>query len=343
MRKIFNRGLFFLFALGLIVISKPCYSQYNLDFGANLGASNYLGDIGGTSKTGEGGPRNDFIEDIQVSQTRFAIGGWYRYRLHPLISIKANLMFIRIGGADSISDYVNRRGRNLHFRNDIYELSGQGEYHFISANQINNRGWLKESRGRIRLDFGSYAFIGGGVFFHNPKAKYLGKWHALQPLGTEGQGRIEKADKTGAVVPFEKYKRIQGNVLGGMGFFYTVERKYRIGMEFGVRMTFTDYLDDISDRYAPGEILNDGTADGELAEILSNRSQNAEVLTDGAMTEENYGKTRLRGDVNNNDWYFFTVITAGRVIRGRNTFYKSKYKSLTGSKRRKQRKQRAKF
>ena len=128
-----------------------------------------------------------------------------------------------------------------------------------------------------------------------------------------------------------------------MRFFYTIKRKWRIGMELGVRMTFTDYLDDISDRYAPGDILNDGTEEGVFAEILSNRSQNAEELTDGAMTTENYGESRLRGEVEHDDWYMFAVVTGGFVLKGRNTFYKSKYKSLTSSKKRKQRKQRAKF
>ena len=342
MSKLFRGNAYLLIALGAILLYTPCYSQFKIDFGTTLGASNYLGDIGGTSKIGEGTSRNDFINDIQLRQTKFAAGFWYRYKVHPVISLKANLMLIRIGGADSLSDYVNRRGRNLHFRNDIYELSIQGAYHFIDAKQINNRGWLKQSRGRLRLDFCSYAFIGGGFFYHNPKAKYLDKWYALQPLGTEGQGRIEKADESGNMAVFEKYKRFQANVLGGIGFYYTVKRYWRFGIEAGVRMTFTDYLDDISTRYAPGDVLNDGTENGAYAEILSNRSQNAEELTGGLFSSENYGETRLRGEPDNNDWYMFAVVTGGYVIRGKNTFYKAKYKKLSSAKR-KQRKQRAKF
>lgn len=342
MSRIFRGNVSLLIYLAAILLTTPCYSQYNVDFGTTLGASNYLGDIGGTTKVGKGTTRNDFINDIQLRQTKFATGFWYRYKVHPVISLKANLMLIRIGGADSLSDYINRRGRNLHFRNDIYELSIQGAYHFIDAKQINNRGWLKQSRGRLRLDFGSYAFIGGGLFYHNPKTKYLGKWYALQPLGTEGQGRIEKVDESGNMVLFEKYKRFQANVLGGMGFYYTFERNWRFGIEAGVRMTFTDYLDDISTRYAPEGILNDGTENGTYADILSDRSQNAYELTDGAMTSANYGKGRIRGEPGNNDWYMFAVATGGYVIRGRNTFYKSKYKKLSSAKR-KQRKQRAKF
>ena len=49
-------------------------SQYNFDYGIKLGATNYLGDIGGQEKT-----RRDFIMDMKLSQTRWVVGGYARY------------------------------------------------------------------------------------------------------------------------------------------------------------------------------------------------------------------------------------------------------------------------
>ena len=41
----------------------------------------------------------------------------------------------------------------------------------------------------------------------------------------------------------------------GFGFFFTFKRQHRIGLEFGWRLTFTDYMDDISTEYVSDEQL----------------------------------------------------------------------------------------
>ncbi|MBL4736428.1 MAG: hypothetical protein JKY18_14030, partial [Flavobacteriales bacterium] len=193
-----------LLAVGFFVWPNYANGQYNLDYGGVAGVSNYLGEIGGTKKAGKGTPRKNFVADMRLDQTKFAVGGWIRYRVHPLISAKAGLTFIRIAAIDSTSDYVNRRVRNLTFRNDIYEFNLQAEYNFYSVHNIS-------PRGKTVVDFAAYGFVGGGVFYHNPKAKYLGSWVALQPLGTEGQG----------LNGTKKYGRFQAEISGGLGFYYT--------------------------------------------------------------------------------------------------------------------------
>lgn len=316
----------------ILLFAQSAIAQYNLDYGIKLGAANYLGEMGGTSKEGKGTPAKGFISDMRFDKTRFNIGAWIRYKVHPLLSIKANLGIIRITGADSLSDYAARKGRNLSFRNDIVELNGQFEYNFYSAQDITQRG-------KTRMDFGAFAFIGGGMFWNNPKAKYNGKWTALQPLGTEGQGRIDKVNKKGELEPFKKYKRIVAMLHGGLGLHYTIKRKYRIGWETAVRYTFTDYIDDVSDRYAPIGTFEAGSKE----EAMANNSQNADVLTNGEMQPSFYDGGNRRGDPKNNDWYMTMELTFGYVIRGKSNFYRSKYKFITGAKKRRKRKTRAKF
>src|SRR5690606_4458195 len=65
------------------------------------------------------------------------------------------------------------------------------------------------------------------------KGELDGQWYALQPLQTEGVS----------------YSKINFSIPAGIGFYYTIDRKYRLGLELGWRTTFTDYIDDISDKY----------------------------------------------------------------------------------------------
>lgn len=332
------KGSLFLFIVLFVGSSflglNPASAQYNLDYGGTAGVSNYLGEIGGTKKLGKGTPSKPFVSDMRLDQTKFVIGGWIRYRVHPLVSAKASLSFIRIGANDSTSDYLNRRIRNLHFRNDIYELNVQGEYNFYSIHNL-------APRGRTIIDFSAYAFVGGGVFFHNPKAKdSTGTWWALQPLATEGQGKVQALDKNGNLVDTKKYGRIQAEMSTGLGFHYTFKRKWRFGWEFGVRKTFTDYLDDVSTFYVDQSVLIDGTTEGDVAAALSNRTDFQEAADNGITTAG--GPGGIRGNPDKNDWYMFTAASVGYVVRGKGSFYKAKYKMQTGTKRKK-RKTRAKF
>ena len=333
----------FLTIILIVCIPGFVLPQYNLDYGINLGVANYLGEIGGTGKANKGTSRRNFIYDLKLKQTKIAGGGWIRYKFHPLLSAKANLMYLRIGGADSLSDYPNRKGRNLSFRNDIFEFSVQAEYNFFTARDITRRG-------RVRIDLGGYLFAGIGIFYHNPKALYQSKWVALQPLGTEGQGRIEVVNKKGKTETLKSYKRIQLSIPLGIGMHWTLKRKWRLGWEAGYRKTFTDYLDDASTRYPKDPtIFDDGSQDGQLAKDLSNRTPTNLSLpytTDDGQTKtltyDNYGNGSIRGEPKHKDAYMFFGLNAGYVIRGKGNFYRMQYRFRTGVKKRK-RKTRAKF
>lgn len=290
-------------------------AQYLWDVGLKAGGSNYLGDIGGMEKT-----RRDFIMDMKLSQTRWATGLFGRYKLTDDISLSANLYYGRIQGADSLSTNPGRTGRNLSFRNDMFELNVRGEYNFYEVNDVGGTG-------RYRNDFRLYAFLGVGGLYHNPQAYYNGRWVDLRPLKTEG------VDYSPFVLVLPK----------GLGCYFTFDRQYRVGFELGWRTTFTDYLDDISGNYPdPSEL------DSELARALSNRR--GELPAEGYPDPANYGPPSetnegKRGDPTNNDSYLFATFTFSYVIRGRSNFYRqfrgSWFKS--GRTKRSGRKRRVKF
>lgn len=284
-----KKALFcFLIASLIPALSFP---QYLWDVGVQAGASNYLGEMGGEADT-----RKDYLADLKFQQTRFTASGFARYKLSYTTSLKANLTYLRISGADSLSTNKGRAGRNLHFRNDIFELGLDAQFNIYQVNDLGGSY-------RYRNDFKAYGFAGIAGFYHNPKAQYGGRWVALQPLKTEGQA--------------DPYSRFGLAFPVGIGAFVTVEKKYRIGWELSWRKTFTDYLDDVSTSYADPASLS-----SPLSGALANRS--VEYSND-PMFLRNYSEGSKRGDPTHKDNYLTTTITASYVIRGKSSFYRSKY------------------
>lgn len=296
--------------------------QYKWDFGAHLGAANYLGEMGGKEKT-----RRDFILDLKLSQTRSAVGGFARRKLNPDIYVRGAVGWYRISGKDALSTNPGRRGRNLSFRNDIYEVNVTGQYIFYDIADLGRTY-------RYRNDFKAYLFTGFAGFYHNPKAEYNGSWVALQPLRTEGQGLIAGAPKP--------YSKFLFSIPAGAGFFFTVNKIYRVGWEFNWRTTFTDYLDDVSTVYVDPAVFGNN----QTAIALANRNPELgeyDPQQTGIAHPYNYLPGNKRGDPKHNDSYLSTTVNVSYVLQGRSKFARSKYKTFFKGKKYTRRTIRAKF
>ena len=304
------RELFFVFILfsGLTQTTKAQF-DYILDIGGGLGAANFLGDIGGTSEKGA----QPFINDIQLTMTRVGFTAFGRYQFFDWLGVNAGYASVWVSGRDNLSKNPARYTRNLSFTNHIHEIYARGEFYFLQLNDVGRTG-------RYRLDFKSFAYIGGAVFFHNPKTEYNGQKVALQPLQTEGIA----------------YGRIQPAIPAGLGIYFTLDRNHRFGFEVGGRYTFTDYIDDVSDTYPEA-----GWSDDPLAVELSDRTDevaaNDPLFNPGAQASP--GGTR--GGAAATDYYLMTFLTYSCVIRVKSNFSRSRYNFVTGKVKR--RKSRAKF
>lgn len=213
----------FILALGFSTNAQ----RYNLGFGIRAGVANFLGDIG------NGDLARNFVYNMNLKDTRWSAGAFVRYRFHPLFAVQGSFNYLRIQGKDSDSDNRARRGRNLNFTNDMFDLNVKFEY-YPQILSISDVGF----RGRYRTDFQTYFFAGAGGVLHNPKGQLNGTGDKvkLRPLMTEGQSK--------------KYSLIVFHLPLGGGFFFTHKRQHRIGFEYARSWTFTDYLDDISGTYA---------------------------------------------------------------------------------------------
>ncbi len=219
--------------------------------GFQLNAMNYFGDLN---------PQTDFAS-TEISLTRPGFGLQAEYKFHPNFRIRFGAIAGRLQGDDFVSanpdnpNTIYRYARNLHFRNDILEVSSIFIFDLLS----------NKERFYNERSFVPYLFGGVGVFYHNPKAKVPlasaiqpGEWVSLQPLGTEGQGRAGFRNK---------YSKVQVSFPVGIGFRIHVSPRVNLSIESGMRITMTDYLDDVSGEYAGYEILGD-----DLARIMSDRS-----------------------------------------------------------------------
>jgi len=109
-------------------------------------------------------------------------------------------------------------------------------------------------------------------------------------LGTEGQGLPEYPDR-------KPYNLNSLAIPMGGGIRFALNDTWNISAEAGIRMTFTDYLDDVSMSYANESLL---TEQNPLSAALANRS--------GLPIEEG----APRGNDQVSDWYAFIGITLSR-------------------------------
>ncbi len=273
------------------LLSTPFFlnAQYFWETGINLGASNYLGDIGGNELT-----RRDFVADMKMEKSNVNVGGFVRYKVNRKLSAQANIAWLRIAGDDKLSANPARNTRNLNFRNDIIEATVQGQFFFYEVNDLGHTYRHKDA-------FRAYVGLGAGAVYHNPKTNYNGEMVALRPLTTEGK----------------KYTMITAVIPASAGFYFVINKNYHIGWNITWRTTFSDYLDDVSTMY-----VDDSQLPSSLAIELANRTDELEVTP---AFGENFTPGNKRGDSKHNDSYVSTSIDMSYAFKGRSAFDKAQH------------------
>lgn len=274
-----------------------------------IGATQFLGDVGGRNQIG-----SDWFFDMDAASTRYVLNLGFRYKISPYVSAKTGFSFGEIYGDDKYTQEPFRNNRNLHFRSPIVEWATQIEVSWMRES-IGSRYKIRRVRGRGRK--GSqvyvYGFAGVALLYMNPMAKYDGKWYPLRKLHTEGQ----------EFVPSRKeYSNWQFTIPFGIGMKYALDKKSSIGLEYGLRKTFTDYMDDASLTYVYTQWAPNATD-------ISNRldyDDVARALSDPSLNRAPEGiesfpgacsacPGQQRGDPTDLDSYMFLIITYQRKIR----------------------------
>ena len=264
-----------IYILLMIIVSNQVNAQRVSEVGPFAGVSYYLGDL-------------NLNKHFFLSKP--AGGVVHRYILNSHFAIKNSFLYGTVSGDDSKSNNPTQINRNLHFRSSIFDIATEIEFNFLPFDGPEGE---RARAGSDRYYFSPYVFVGISLFTFNPQANVGGTWYDLQPLGTEGQGTIAYLDR-------DKYSLAQLSIPIGAGIKYEITEKVNLAFEWGIRKTFTDYIDDVSTTY-----VNPVALSSERGAVASN-------LSDASLDlETKYGNVgRQRGNSKNKDFYSF----AGAMI-----------------------------
>jgi len=250
--------IFFAFS----VVGKAQQFTPNTEIGFIGGVSYYLGDLNTTH-----------FKNILPT------GGLViRKNIDRRFSYKAELLYLNLAADDrnNPTDTI-AINRGLHFKSPVYELSGQIEFNFLPYQPDN-----------LLYTWTPFVYAGISFFQFNPKAENKdGLWVDLQKLSTEGQGTASFPDR-------KKYELTQIAIPLGGGLKIAVNPSFSIILEYGIRKTFTDYLDDVSETY-PGDVV-----------LLPEHGISSSEMSDPTGT---HVPGDQRGNPNKKDWYSSAGIT----------------------------------
>lgn len=148
----------------------------------------------------------DLARSYDVLNSRPAVTVFYRSNLSKVISFRAALTGGNIGASDKRPIDAFAERRDAAFSLFLMEASTVMEYHFMN--------WRDDKH---FMRYTPYLFAGLGIFGLS---------------GTQNKP--------------SQYSNVQGAIPFGLGIKYILNPKWYIGLEFGARKTFFDYLDNIS-------------------------------------------------------------------------------------------------
>jgi len=210
----------------------------------------------------------DLNPSRQFAMTKPSFGAVYRLNINDRMSLRANLLHGTLAGDDAVVQF--NRNRNLSFTAPIWEGSAIFEFTFLP--------FVAGNPSTIATPF---VMAGFGLTHFNPKTMdNSGIEIYLRDLNTE--------DNT------EKYSLFTTNMLFGIGIRYNLVSPIVLTLEWSMRSTGTDFIDDVSGYYP---VLSTTTA-----------PQRRE-LSDRSLVGAGTNQGRLRGNPDTNDWYSFAGLS----------------------------------
>jgi len=207
-------------------------------FGSNINAQTY--EIGGWA--GGSNYIGDMGSELYINPTKLVFGGIIKYNRSPRHSYRASLLLGQLYEQDSKASSTRRTERGYHFKNSIKEFALGMEYTF----------WEFDVHRGKRMAT-PYLYAGLAVF-------------AYDALHKKGENDLEMKSY--------KENEISYAIPMAIGYKAKLSHHFMMGIELGVRYTFTDNIDG----------SNPDTPDSN-------------------------GTIHTFGNPNSNDWYVFSGIT----------------------------------
>ncbi len=214
----------------------------------------------------------DLAPSIAYNETKPAINLFARLNLSKIWALTGQITSLQVSGTDKNFDF--NKSRNLNFTDNITEYSGLVEYNFA------NYGY-----GVLDSKITGYIFGGMAIFKFAPQTIYAQQTVNLRDLKTED-------------VTYENYSIA---IPFGIGAKWIFARNLSLEANFNIRKTYTDYIDDVSGKYA------------DLSKSSLRTQQIADRSYEVIGSKPSVSGT-MRGSDNYNDWYMtFTTCLAYRL------------------------------
>jgi hypothetical protein len=284
------------FLLLICASSSALFAQRTANISYSGGVVNYVGDLGNeknipysSANLGSAITIRDFLNNPKRSGTRYSVFDLQmRFSWHRLQYDETEAM----GGKEGLDLRNYRRG--IGFRNDLFGVETDFTYNFFPN--------LFAPLSRPKFSF--FFLAGVGVFYGQPKADLFngnqsldsryhywndGSIHTVPENSGQGEGQVIQKDGVyetslrdwrtegqGTNNPEIKSSKIYSNINVGFpfggGVRYYFSKLLTFSAEFNYYYFLTDYLDDVSNRYATYEELRASFPDEasfEMAKYIS--------------------------------------------------------------------------
>ncbi len=262
MRKNIRRGLLALFvsAASLSAYAQPAIPREYVEHpgfsvGMNFGLSDLWGDVGTLS------PIDHYTNDKYFDKPCFMGGIFGRYTAHPMLAFRLNLNYGTLYATDAWNedkakeaesieaDAFQRYLRNQDIRVNMWETSLIAEFMPLRINT--------ESKGAAKR-MQPYVAAGIAGFYFRPQSSRINpvtgrkQWVDVRDLRVEGDGFETKKAKAGFARETSPY---QLAVPLGLGLRWDLTNDLSFGVEWMLRLSMTDRLDNVSSEYPSDEYL----------------------------------------------------------------------------------------
>jgi hypothetical protein len=210
-----KKYLFIVVLIGAITVSGYSQKRYK---------SSEVGVFGGISYyTGELNPDGHFNPAL----IHPAFGGIFRRTLNARYALKLSGIYGKLSGSDALFNNTYQNARALSFSSTLIEASGQIEFNYYPFVANDN-------------DFyhTPYVFVGLSCFYFSPKTVIDGT--KIDVLSQNYEDGTSKTIKFQPSIPF------------GIGYKLKLNHRFILAAEWGLRKTFTDYIDGVSKVYSTG-------------------------------------------------------------------------------------------
>lgn len=242
--------------------SQNWFRSSSLEFGLMGAATHYSGDL-----------TNKFFETKSLTP---GIGLITRLTPGELLTFRLSANYGKLKGDDewyaTAADTVRR---NLNFESVLWDFTAAAELNLRRVDQKKPTAVIPYLFGGVSV----YKFNPTAIFNYDSLSPHINRRNSgyetlisrdgekieLHPLSTEGQG-------TTAYNQRPRYALTQVAATGGLGLKFKLSNNWVVALEYGLRHTFTDFLDDVSGNYVEPDIIE--AERSPMAAAMAYRSPN---------------------------------------------------------------------